>query len=186
MSVFDRFWDAHLKCSLTPALFKDCNIRMCAKDTAFSWTCDSIFTGWGPDLISTYVSPIVTRLMGFPTSSHSDNCKKTSLYFETSKGRRQLLNFTVKWTEEWWVRSKVKQSSRKTVADFNGLWTREWSLKCFVPPAQIWEAQNEERQFLFLYCLVFVMTQIQQTARKLYLYHKDNTYCNSLVIRERG
>jgi len=30
------------------------------------------------------------------------------------------------------------------------------------------------------------MTQIQQTARKLYFYHKDNSYCNSLVIRERS
>lgn len=39
--------------------------------------------------------------------------------------------------------------------------------------------------FLFFYCLVFVMTQTQQTARKLYLYHKDSTYCNSLVTRER-
>lgn len=34
-----------------------------------------------------------------------------------------------------------------------------------------------------LYCQVLVMTQIKQTARKLYLNHKDNVYCNSLVIR---
>lgn len=57
--------------------------------------------------------------------------------------------------------------------------------KMFCASSQIYTAQNEERELLFLYCLVFVMTQIQQTARKLYLYHKDNTYCNSLVTRER-